>query len=494
MLLPGVARAEGEDGGGSEETSSAFFKYEDTDGGVSITGLNSGYPKALVIPAKIDGKTVVAIGYSAFYTSSITSVEIPSSVTAIGNSAFSWCESLTSVTFAAESQLTSIGQGAFMESGITSIEIPSSVTTIEGAAFNFCSSLTSVTFAAESQLTSIGQMAFMESGITSIEIPSSVTTIGEDAFRNNTALEYIAVSDEAAYNKYKDQVLGSDKLVVRSQETLSLFDESGFAFNIPTLYAKDAISYNRHLDTGEATQDQYATLCLPFALHLSQTNNLFDKVYVPMNTLIHNTAKSTPNQEHFVLMLEEQASDAIIPAGQPVFVKLQGGTENISLANHADAAFIAGFQPKTETMKVVDWDGASGLMTQNKQFAISYGSLFQPKADVTANDHIWSFNANGSFGPQREGVMPPFRLFLTVEENAPTVQAKAYSISIGVSDDSTTGIREIIPADAIGTSGSSKKYDGIIYDLNGRKVATADKVQSLPKGIYILNGKKMLVK
>lgn len=445
MLLPGVARAEGEDCGGSEETSSAFFKYEDTDGGVSITGLNSGYPKALVIPAKIDGKTVVAIGYGAFYTSSITSVEIPSSVTEIGNSAFSWCESLTSVTFAAESQLTSIGQ-----------------------------------------------VAFMESGITSIEIPSSVTTIGEDAFRNNTALEYIAVSDEAAYNKYKDQVLGSDKLVVRSQETLSLSDESGFAFNIPTLYAKDAISYNRHLDTGEATQDQYATLCLPFALHLSQTNNLFDKVYVPMNTLIHNTAKSTPNQEHFVLMLEEQASDAIIPAGQPVFVKLQGGTENISLANHADAAFIAGFQPKTETMKVVDWDGASGLMTQNKQFAISYGSLFQPKADVTANDHIWSFNANGSFGPQREGVMPPFRLFLTVEENAPIVQAKAYSISIGVSDDSTTGIREIIPADAIGTSGSSK-HDGIIYDLNGRKVATADKAKYLPKGIYILNGKKMVI-
>lgn len=445
MLLPGVARAEGEDCGGSEETSSAFFKYEDTDGGVSITGLNSGYPKALVIPAKIDGKTVVAIGYGAFYTSSITSVEIPSSVTEIGNSAFSWCESLTSVTFAAESQLTSIGQ-----------------------------------------------VAFMESGITSIEIPSSVTTIGEDAFRNNTALEYIAVSDEAAYNKYKDQVLGSDKLVVRSQETLSLSDESGFAFNIPTLYAKDAISYNRHLDTGEATQEQYATLCLPFALHLSQTNNLFDKVYVPMNTLIHNTAKSTPNQEHFVLMLEEQASDAIIPAGQPVFVKLQGGTENISLANHADAAFIAGFQPKIETMKVVDWDGASGLMTQNKQFAISYGSLFQPKADVTANDHIWSFNANGSFGPQREGVMPPFRLFLTVEENAPTVQAKAYSISIGVSDDSTTGIREIIPADAIGTSGSSK-HDGIIYDLNGRKVATADKAKYLPKGIYILNGKKMVI-
>lgn len=445
MLLPGVARAEGEDCGGSEETSSAFFKYEDTDGGVSITGLNSGYPKALVIPAKIDGKTVVAIGYRAFYTSSITSVEIPSSVTAIGNSAFSWCESLTSVTFAAESQLTSIGQ-----------------------------------------------VAFMESGITSIEIPSSVTTIGEDAFRNNTALEYIAISDEAAYNKYKDQVLGSDKLVVRSQETLSLSDESGFAFNIPTLYAKDAISYNRHLDTGEATQDQYATLCLPFALHLSQTNNLFDKVYVPMNTLIHNTAKSTPNQEHFVLMLEEQASDAIIPAGQPVFVKLQGGTENISLANHADAAFIAGFQPKIETMKVVDWDGASGLMTQNKQFAISYGSLFQPKADVTANDHIWSFNANGSFGPQREGVMPPFRLFLTVEENAPIVQAKAYSISIGVSDDSTTGIREIIPADAIGTSGSSK-HDGIIYDLNGRKVATADKAKYLPKGIYILNGKKMVI-
>lgn len=92
--------------------------------------------------------------------------------------------------------------------------------------------------------------------------------------------------------------------------------------------------------------------------------------------------------------------------------------------------------------------------------------------------------------------MPPFRLFLTVLDDTPSVQAKAYSISIGVSNGTTTGIREIISSDTIDSSkpAGSSSHAGIIYDLNGRKVATASKTKHLSKGIYILNGKKMVVK
>ncbi|MEE0916663.1 MAG: leucine-rich repeat domain-containing protein, partial [Alistipes sp.] len=61
------------------------------------------------------------IGDSAFwYCSSLTSVTIPNSVTEIGDSAFWYCSSLTSVT------------------------IPNSVTTIGNYAFFDCSSLKSV--------------------------------------------------------------------------------------------------------------------------------------------------------------------------------------------------------------------------------------------------------------------------------------------------------------------------------------------------------------
>lgn len=99
----------------------------------------------------------------------MTSLEIPSSVTSIGNYAFYGC------------------------SGLTSLEIPSSVTSIGDGAFYGCSGLTS--FVLPSSVTSIGDYAFQEcSGLTSLEIPSSVTSIGNGAYSGCSGLTSIYVS------------------------------------------------------------------------------------------------------------------------------------------------------------------------------------------------------------------------------------------------------------------------------------------------------------
>ena len=64
-------------------------------------------------------------------------------MTSIGNSAFSYCSGLTSVTI--PNSVTTIGSNAFRGcSGLTSVTIPNSVTTIGGNAFTQCSGLTSV--------------------------------------------------------------------------------------------------------------------------------------------------------------------------------------------------------------------------------------------------------------------------------------------------------------------------------------------------------------
>jgi hypothetical protein len=64
---------------------------------------------------------------------------------------------------------------------ITNLTIPSSVTSIGDFAFTGCSGLTSVTI--PNSVTSIGEYAFAGcSGLTSVTIPNSVTSIGKDAF------------------------------------------------------------------------------------------------------------------------------------------------------------------------------------------------------------------------------------------------------------------------------------------------------------------------
>ena len=135
---------------------------------------------------------ILFIGKFAFQKcSSLTSINIPSSVTSIGGDAFGGCSSLTSVNI--PSSVTSIGEGAFENcSSLTSVTIPSSVTSIGTGAFSFCSSLTRITI--PSSVTSIGSHAFHGcSSLTSVTIPSSVTSIGSWAFQDCSSLTSVTI-------------------------------------------------------------------------------------------------------------------------------------------------------------------------------------------------------------------------------------------------------------------------------------------------------------
>jgi len=140
----------------------------------------------------IVGDSVTTIGEYAFsYCSSLTSITIPNSVTTIKEYAFSNCSSLTSVTI--PNSVTTIGDNAFNGcSSLTSVTIPNSVTTIGGWAFSDCSSITSVTI--PNSVTTIREYTFDNcSSLTSVTIPNSVTTIGGWAFSGCGSLTSVTI-------------------------------------------------------------------------------------------------------------------------------------------------------------------------------------------------------------------------------------------------------------------------------------------------------------
>ena len=145
--------------------------------------------ESYVIPS-----SVTSIGDGAFSScSSLSKIVIPSSVTSIGEMAFMNCDSLSDIVI--PSSVTIIGSNAFDDcSSLSNIVIPSSVTSIGDSAFWACSSLSSIVI--PGSVTSIGDFAFWGcSSLSSIVIPSSVTSIGDSAFSDCSSLSNIVIPD-----------------------------------------------------------------------------------------------------------------------------------------------------------------------------------------------------------------------------------------------------------------------------------------------------------
>ena len=197
----------------SHAQQSGDFTYEASATAVTITGY-TGTGGAVTIPSSIGGLPVTSmrgrvqqmwfdsfIYYSAFaYSSGLTSVTIPNSVTSIGDYAFYGCSGLTSV--AIPNSVTSIGQKAFFNcTGLTSVTIPNSVTSIGRQAFQYCTGLTSVTIG--NGVTLLDYAVFDSCTVlTSVTIGNGVTRIGQQPFNNCLKLAGIYFQGNAPYFDY----------------------------------------------------------------------------------------------------------------------------------------------------------------------------------------------------------------------------------------------------------------------------------------------------
>lgn len=144
---------------------------------------------------------ISTIGKSAFeggaryYPTILESVELPSTVTTIGDYAFNKCASLENINIPLG--VTNIGDSVFSYcTNLKKINIHENIKTIGYSAFSDCQSLTDVTFA--EGLTTIHDGAFANTALTELILPNSVITLEHSAFGNNDLLTSVEIGSGLA--------------------------------------------------------------------------------------------------------------------------------------------------------------------------------------------------------------------------------------------------------------------------------------------------------
>ena len=140
----------------------------------------------ITIPYGVD-----TIGDCAFEGCGVTKIDLPDSVTRIGKEAFAKCDNLEEVKLS--KSLTDMGDGAFSNcSALKQMDIPEGVTTIGTQAFLGCNLLSSINI--PNSVTNIGAMAFANCmSLKNVTIPSSVTSIEMGTFYNCMSLNSVTI-------------------------------------------------------------------------------------------------------------------------------------------------------------------------------------------------------------------------------------------------------------------------------------------------------------
>jgi hypothetical protein len=179
--------------------------YSPTNTNAIAVGFTNTINPITAIPSSVSNNgttyTVTSIGDSAFSgCSDLISITIPDSVTSIGNSVFENCNNLETVTLS--TSLVTINNNVFYNcSALISITIPNSVTTIGTNAFESCTSLASINI--PDSVTSIDDGAFSGCNnllTVTIENPNNITTLYTSSFTDVNKASGSSITFYLTYN------------------------------------------------------------------------------------------------------------------------------------------------------------------------------------------------------------------------------------------------------------------------------------------------------
>lgn len=274
------------------------------------------YRGCIILPERVycDGVNydVAAIAPRAFWQSSVTEVQIPNSVTMIGEAAFADAEELANITLPLG--LTAVSKYMLAGTAVTHLVLPDGVTSVEKGAFEDCNSLRTIFLPAS--LRYIGDRAFgycvnLSEVYSDASIPPYL--LGDDTFEGCSGV-HVMLADAATTRRYgDDSVWGDDDL-------FTLWIDEGLAI-LPTMQQ-------------ENLGDHWTALTLG--------NNLAYKIYGPDGYLIAETAA-----DRYFLPIGALSTDYLV-----VPTTLMYDEEDLQLVATSEAAAIEEVQDERPEGKI----------------------------------------------------------------------------------------------------------------------------------------------
>lgn len=233
------------------------------------------------------------------------------------------------------------------------------------------------------------------------------------------------------------------------------------------------VTVNRSMKAGIWT-----TCVLPFSLNKEQVDAIFGETYsatAPQGTQILYFDRVEGNKVYFV----RHAYNTIV-AGKPFLIKPTKEVTSINTADVKKYPYVT-----IENTNPTDWCAGNGY---------TWASSYSNDMIVQEGDGFIS-NKDGSFKNfvGASGTLKGFRGYLkrldTQSGAKPIMLQVVNSSNVDGNNGETTGIEDLI----IDADGQLMPANGKVYNINGQLVSEdANSFQSLPSGIYIINGKKYI--
>ena len=467
----------------------------------------------------VDLSKIKKMDTGVFWATPLTSVEWPAAVTEIPARTFWACGQLTTIKGipgqpGAWDNITKIGENAFNQcTALTTIKLPAELKTIDAQAFRTCINLATVDYGTKVEtigdgafwytralkkfffkgsVKTLGADAFRESGLTCVHLKGDMT-IGKEAFMKCASLKYVefpATSSATQPLTYvaESMFAGCTSLpFITLPSTVTEIKDN--AFN-----GCSSLKYVNILAASPATLGANAfpttagVYVKPSKLSAYQANAAWN-AYSPKDTYEQTLATKYASFDHdfpvsFVAKNGHEALEAYVGPStyrvtQPT--KVQKILKMIKVTSTAanEGVLLKGEVGRTYTYQIAETD--PGLYTGNRVIGVREDTtLVQTESDGKSN---WVLQSDYKLHLVSNGTIKSGRAYVHETNDGDTsFGAKGIYLSFALNEENnTTGIDSV----------ENKKADeeNVYYTLSGVRV-----INPTEKGVYIKNGKKVIIR